>query len=190
MRSYLLLTLVLFAACVTSPASAQSTSGQKSLGMFGAWRTYSYTENKQPVCYMAETVSFPKSKKFKRGSSYLMITERPAENSKDVVSFTSGYNFKAASDVKITVGKRLFHLFTTKDTAWSRDAGTDRVLTAAIRAGPAMKINGVPDQRGVGPVTDILNIKGAAQAYMAVAKACGIEVEAPPKPAPARKKHK
>jgi len=122
-------------------------------------------------------------KKLKRGDAFLMITHRPGENSKDVVSYKAGYNFKASSDVAVIAGKKSFDLFTDKDTAWSRDPGTDHALAAAIRSGSTLKITGSPSMKGVASVSDSIPLKGAAAAYDAISKACGYPVEAPPKPA-------
>lgn len=164
------------------PAFAQSGGAQKSLGTFGGWRAYTYTENNQPVCYMVETIHFAPSKKLKRALAYLMITHRPAENSKDVISYTSGYNFKAASDVAVTIDKKTFSLFTQKSTAWSRDPATDRAIAAAMQNSKSMKLSGVPAAKGVSAVTDTLDLKSAATAYKAIGKACGLETEPPSKP--------
>jgi len=177
-----------------SLALAQPDSSQKSLGTYGAWQTFTYNEGKQPVCYMVKAAHFPvsKKKKFARGPAYLMITHRPGENSKDVFNYVSGYNFKTGSDVTIHIGKSSFNLFTQKDSAWSRDAATDRALALAIRGNPNLKAIGTPAQKGMGTNTDTLDLKGAAAAYQAIGKACGLEVEpvakTPAKPASATKK--
>jgi hypothetical protein len=187
--------LVLFLVSFIFPALAIAGSAQKSLGTFGVWQTYSYTDGDQPVCYMVKPahIPAPKNKKFKRGAAYLMITHRPGENSKDVVSYTSGYNFKSPSDVTVHIGKDTFDLFTQKDSAWSRDTKTDHALVAAIRSNGFMKVVGSPAQN-VSVITDTLDLKGSAAAYQAIGKACGLELENPPKtPAKqglaAKKKH-
>ncbi len=182
-----LVIIVILAAALAVPALAQS-GAQKSLGTFGVWQAYSYKDGDQPVCYMVKAAHFPKSKKFKRGTAYLMITHRPAENSKDVVNYTSGYNFKPATDVAVHIGKNTFDLFTQKDTAWSRDPKTDHALAAAIRNSPNMKTTGTPAQTGMGTITDTLDLRGATAAYQAIGKACGIAVETPVKMTSTRKK--
>jgi hypothetical protein len=190
MRCFILVIVLMFG---TASAFAQVSAGQKLLGVFGVWRAYTYKDGDQPVCYMVKTAGFPKiitNKKFARGAAYLMITHRPGENSKDVVNYTAGYNFKPASDVTIHAGKDDFDLFTQKDTAWSRDTKTDHALSAAIRHNSFIKIIGLPAQK-VSPVTDTLDMKGAAEAYQAIGKACGYEADAPPAGASTHKnKHK
>jgi len=188
--------LVVLILLLAAPAWAQPKDNQKSLGGFGTWKAYSYKDNGQPVCYMVKAVSFPKTGKFKRGPAYLMITHRPAENSNDVVSYTSGYNFKTASDVTASSGKNSFDLFTQKDTAWSRDAKTDHALASLIRDGAFIKMKGFPaDTKYMSSVTDTLDVKGAGAAYKAIGVACGLLKDEQPKkiqkiaPAP-KKKHK
>lgn len=191
-RFLILLTLLLAGTTAAMAAAPSKDAGQKPLGTFGVWRTYSYTDGGNPVCYMVKEGQFPANKKFKRGASYLMITQRPGENSRDVVSYSAGYNYKPASDVTAVVGKTSFDLFTDKTTAWSRDAKTDHALATAIAGGTTMKMTGSPASGPMGSVTDSLDLKGSTQAYQAIGVACGLikpaAKAAPAKPASAAKK--
>lgn len=184
----------LFVISMTMPGVVRGNNAPHPLGSFGGWKAFSFEENKQPVCYMLQALHFSQRKTFKRGIGYVMITHRPSEGSKDVFSYTAGYTFKPESDVKITIGKKVFDLFTQNETAWSRDGITDHALAAAMRASPFMKVTGVPAQRGLTPVTDTVNLRGAAAAYQAIGKACGYPDDPPQKPAvkkpAAKKKHK
>jgi hypothetical protein len=177
-------------AATPAPAKPSVTKqpAAKSLGTFGNWKAFTFSQSGQPVCYMTLALH-PPAGHMKRGPSYLMITHRPGEGSKDVVSFTSGYNFKPTSDAAVVVGKKSFDLFTETDTAWARDPATDHAVTTAIAAGTTLKFTGMPAQKGAKPIADTVNLKGAMLAYQAISKACGIPIEAPPKPAvPAKKK--
>lgn len=180
----------LFSVFVTTAAHAQQNSAQKSLGTFGSWQAFTYQENKDPVCYMVKTAKFPtpKNAKMKRGPAFLMITHRPGENNKDVVSYVAGYNFRPATNVDIKIGKNSFDLFTSKDTAWSRDSKTDQALAAAIRTNTTMKVSATPAQANMKNMTDTLDLTGAAQAYQAIGKACGYEADIPARPAVSKKK--
>ena len=162
-----------------APALAATASADKTLGTFGQWQASSSTTNNQPVCYMTLTKAFPKIGKTKRGTAYLMITHRPSEGSSDVVSYTSGYVFKAIDDVTLKIGKDDFSLFTQKDTAWARDTRTDHAIAAAIKANKVMTITGSPAAKGAKPVTDKIDLTGADKAYAAIGKACGLLKEAP-----------
>ncbi len=173
MKFLILLAILLFS--ISAPATAK-TSASTSLGSFGYWRAYMLTENNQNVCYMTLTARFLKSKKFRRGDALLTITHRPAESSKDVISYTAGYNYKPMSDAELHIGKQTFNLFTTQDSAWSRDAATDHKIAAAIRTSPSLSITGNPTTKGVASFTDKFALKGANEAYRAIGKACGVEV--------------
>jgi len=190
MNRVLFLGLFLLSFLVVPAQAASKKAEPQRLGIFGSWQAFATSEQKQPVCYMTLTTHFPKNKKFHRGDALLTITHRPAESSTDVVSYTAGYNYKAASSADLSIGKNSFSLFTAQDTAWSRDVVTDHKLAAAIRSASTLKITGTPAQKGIKPQTDTLVLKGAMQAYQAIGKACGIEPHEKPHPAPKAKAKK
>lgn len=177
----------LLAVILTLPQTGFAESGgtPKLLGTFGNWKAFSYGGEK-PVCYMTLATQV-QSKTFKRGETYLMITHRPAENIKDVVSYTAGYSFKSPSDVTVDAGKKSFDLFTQKDTAWSRDPTTDHALASAIRGNAKIKLTGTPAGKNAKPVSDTIDLKGASAAYQAINKACGYPVEETKKKPEAKK---
>lgn len=170
-------------------AAAPHKDTQKSLGSFGNWRTYTFTEGSTQACYMSLTAPVAKIKNIKqRGAARLTITHRPAESSKDVVSYAPGYTYKAATSAEAHIGKAHFSLFTSADAAWTRDASADRMMATAIRNGATMTVTGTPAAKGTSPVTDHIDLKGAAQAYRAIGKACGYPDDTPK--APQKKKAK
>ncbi len=177
----------------SAPKDKSKDSGQKLLGAFGNWRALSYEEKGSRVCYMTMTGKTAKIKNFSRSDARLIITHRPDEGSRDVVSFAAGYNFKPVSDAHAHIGKEDFNLFTANDTAWARDAATDRKLAAAIRHGTTLTLTGTPSSKKIRKdVTDTLNLSGALSAYNAISKACGYPEDKPPPKAAktAKKPHK
>ena len=174
-------------AIVLLPVAA--SAAPESLGKFNNWETFSYTEDGQTICYMTQSIKAappvvpaakgkPQSKPASRGPATLMITHRPAENSYDVVSYSTGIKLRPASDAKIEIDtKQSFNLFTQNDTAWSRDAATDKALSAAIRGGNTFTFTGTTAKNG--RVNDTVNLKGSAAAYRAISKACGLAVAEP-----------
>src|SRR5262249_23826588 len=126
-------------------AAAPTPIAPKTLGTFGAWTVFAYTEKEQKTCYMvAHAQKTAPMKKIKTRSAWITITQRPDENSTDVFSYSSGYNFDADGNVIARIGKNDFILFPQKDPAWSRDAKTDRQITAPIRRNATMTIAGLP----------------------------------------------
>lgn len=182
MKHFRPLLAIALIATLMMPNATGAKDTQKSLGTFGNWRAYSSNDDKRPVCYMALAQHIPAKKGFKRGAAYLMITHRPTEGSTDVVSYIAGYNFKTGSDAKVQIGKADFSLFTQDNTAWARDASTDHKLAAAIRTHDSLIFTGTPFAKGMGGTTDKLNLKGSADAYRAIGKACGIKTDTPAKP--------
>lgn len=173
--------LVLFSVTPTHAAAVP-----QKLGKFGYWSAYTITEQGQPVCYMTLTAKPPpdkskKAKKTKRGDITIMITHRMQEGSINVFSYSAGTKLKSATEAVITIDKVKFDLFTQDDTAWSRDAQTDRALALAIRKGGTLTFTGL-NAKGE-KLGDVINLKGAGQAYQAISKPCGVvapEASRPP----------
>lgn len=180
MKKHLILTVFLTFFLLCAPAPAGATAPKK-LGKFGYWTAY-VIPGAQPVCYMTLTAQppIPKGSKLKRGPVTLMITHRPAEGSLDVVSYDAGTKFAPSSEVTLDAVGKSFNLFTQGDTAWARDATTDRAITGAIRAAEKITITGTASKGGA--FADTIVMKGSAASYKAITEACGLSVSkvAPP----------
>ncbi len=146
------------------------------LGQFDYWVAYKIPSASQPVCYMSlsATPPVPKGSKLKRGAVTLMITHRPAEGALDVVSYAAGAKFAPSSEVSVKAGDKTFSLFTQDDTAWARDAATDRALAAAIRSSANITITGTASSGG--SFADTISMKGSSKAYQTMTQACGLSV--------------
>lgn len=164
-----LLTTALIATTAL-PVAAAETGMSNQIGVFSRWTAYSFTEQGKPVCFMSAepTKSLPAGAK--RGEIYAMITHRPADMSRGVVSVVIGYPFKKDSDLTVTVGKQSFQLMTDGDTAWTRDEQTDTALATAIKNGDSMVVTG-ESARGT-KTTDTFSLAGATAALAAIDKAC------------------
>jgi len=176
MKRFLLLCSVLTLA--VSPALADSQP--RKLGKFDYWSAYQMVDGKQNVCYMSLTAQppVPKGSKLKRDSVTLMVTERPGENALDVFSYAAGTKFAPSSEVTVKAGEKTFNLFTQGDTAWARDTATDHALAQALRSNASITITGTAAVGG--SFVDTISMKGALQAYKAIAQACGIAGPADP----------
>ena len=155
---------------------------ERALGTFGAWHAYVYNEGGQTVCYMVTTKLIKPTDARKRADPYLMITHRPIEASTDVVSYGAGLRLDSWRDVTIRIDQSRFDLFSVRDTAWTRDAQTDHRLAAAIRSARLARITGFPGKKGAKKITDQFNLSGAAAAYRAIGRACGLLPDIPRKP--------
>lgn len=186
-RSLILLGLLAFSFAFTAaPAQAEAP---KNLGKFGYWEAYQLGEGEARTCYMTLRAKppIPKGSKLKRGEVTMMLTHRPAEGALDVFSYDAGTKFKPASDVAFQVGDTVYGLFTQGNTAWARDSITDKEIANALRKGQSITITGTAATGG--PFADTIALKGSADAYRAMSKACAIPVpDEPQSPTPAAKK--
>ena len=105
-----------------------------------------------------------------RGKIYALITNRPAEGTKDVFSYITGYTYKAGSEASIEIDDKTYTLFTQDDTAWAPDAESDRALAKAIREGAKMVVKGV-SSRGTN-TRDTFSLKGSSNAYDRINNEC------------------
>lgn len=166
-----LCTIVFFSVMLIFSATAKA-SEPKLLGTFGDWTAYSFTENGNKVCYMASQPKTAVGNYTSRGDVFALIAHRPAEKTKDVFSYITGYPYKPGSDVTITVNGRTHKLFTQDDTAWAADAAGDRALSQGIRAGTTMIVKGT-SKRGT-LTTDTFGLSGSSKAYQAISSACDV----------------
>ena len=154
-------------------------------GAYGDWSLYEFQQDGGPVCYLASRILKSSASIPGRRPSYVLITNRPGEGKGGVVSVVGGYAYQDGSIVTVAIGRRQFHLFTDRDTAWAEDSD-DPLIVAALHSGATLNVSGHMKD---GPViTDNFNLKGAAEALIALDKACPM----PGRPAAkaAHKKHK
>ncbi len=159
---------------VTAAGSATAAEPKKSLGKFGLWRTFAYEEGGQTVCYMVTTKMVKPTAKAKERTPYLMITHRPVEGSTDVFSYGAGVDLDSKHGAEIGIGKESYELFSVKKNAWAREPMTDHKIAKAIRTSATAVLTGIPAQRRARTVRDRFSLKGAAEAYRAIGKACGV----------------
>ena len=176
--------LALLASVLAVPALSANTPKEKLLGTYGSWRAYAYDEGGQTVCYMVTTKILKTSAAKKRATPYLMITHRPIEASRDVVSYGAGTLLDSKHGVKLRVGKASFDLFSVRDTAWARDSLTDHKIAASVLNAPYAQISGIGTKKDMKIISDRFDLLGANSAYHAIGKACGLLETAPKKPTP------
>lgn len=158
------------AAVLIAPAGTARAAEPSLLGQFGEWSAYVFNEDGGKVCFMTAQPKKMEGNYTKRGDVFAQITHRPAEGSKDVFSYITGYSFKAGSDANITIDGETFALFTQDDTAWAPDAVTDEKLAQALRKGSTMTIKGTSSRGTL--TTDTFNLKGTGAAHDAINKEC------------------
>ena len=159
--------LLCFLVGIDTPALAEI-----SLGKHTDWEAFKARENGKLVCYMGAVPTKSQGKYTKRGRTFLLITHRTAEKSKNVISLQAGYTFKKTSEVELVIGKSKFKLFTDGPWAFASNADTDNKLVESMIRGAALIVRGI-SSRGT-QTTDTYSLKGFTAAYKAIGKACKI----------------
>lgn len=167
LRPYILTVFSLFIMSVAAPAFADEP---KLLATEGKWSAYSYVENKKTVCYILSQPDKDEGKYVQRGSIYALITNRPADGSKNVFSYIAGYPYKPGSDVFVEIDGSEFTLFSQDDTAWAPDAATDDKIAKAMAKGSSMVVKGV-SARGT-PTIDTYSLEGSGAAHKVMTASC------------------
>ena len=165
-----ILGLAVIAIAALSPTNAHA-SEPKLIGTYGDWAAYTFEENGNKVCYMASKPTKAEGNYTRRGDVFALVTHRPAENSKNVFSYITGYTYKTNSDVTMTVdGSTRYTLFTHKDMAWANTAEDDNAIAESLRRGSRFVVKGTSSRGTL--TTDTFSLKGSSAAHDAITKAC------------------
>lgn len=171
MLRFLTLTLITTVTIMGFSGLAQA-SKPTLLGTFGDWRAYTFTENGNKVCYMAAEPKTKVGNYTSRDDVFALITHRPAEKTRDVFSYITGYPYKSGSEVAIDVNGKTYKLFTQDQTAWAADAAADQTLVGSIRAGSNMVVKGTSIRGTL--TTDTFSLNGSGKAYSTISTECGL----------------
>ena len=170
-RTIVLAGLAALAICFT--ASGANAAEPRLIGDYGQWSAYVFTEDGNKVCYMASQPQKMEGAYSKRGDVFALITHRPAEGTRNVFSYITGYGYKPGSDASVKIDANRFTLFTQDETAWAPDAQTDNKIAESIRRGSSMVVKGT-SARGT-LTTDTFSLKGSSAAHDAISKECGVQ---------------
>ena len=150
----------------------QTSSAQEPtlLGEFGDWAAYSYTSGQGKVCY---AVSVPKSSEptgVNRDPVFFLISHFPKQGVRNEVSTIIGYPFRKESVAQLTIGDRVFELFTSGDGAWADSAAKDREIVDALKKGSKMDLKGT-SWRGTN-TRDNYSLQGVTAAVDKIDESC------------------
>ncbi len=166
------LSLITVFTLVFSLGQAAQAGEPRLIGTHGDWSAFVFIEDGNKVCYMASQPKKSEGNYSRRDEPFALVTHRPAEGTKNVFSYITGYTYKAGGDATIKIDGKRFALFTQDDTAWAPDAETDNKLAKTIKAGSKMIVEGT-SSRGT-ETKDIFGLKGSTAAYDAISKECGV----------------
>ena len=181
---------------VSTPPAAQAADGEPAdsrqepslEGLYSDWSLYAMQENGNLTCYLSSGLERSSDNVARRRPAVVLITNRPAEGRRGMVSVNPGYVYEDNSQVLMSIGRRQFHLFAVGGSAWAEDAD-DAQIIAAIRGGSTLVVTG---RAKSGPTTtDTFSLRGFGPALVALDRACpvaGAPSAAAPRKATKRKK--
>jgi len=142
----------------------------KSVGKFNDWESFVLSQEGNKVCFAQSIPVVRAPKKLKRDSSRLFVSFRPAENIKNEVSVTNGYDFKLKAPVTAKSGKKSYDLFSKGRFAWVVDNDDETKLIVTMKRASRLMIIGNTDKDD--QTTDHYSMMGFTKAYNTAKKSC------------------
>jgi len=142
----------------------------KSLGKFKDWESFILPQEENKICFAQSIPVVRAPKKIKRDPSRLFISFRPAENIKNEISVTNGYEFKLKAPVTAKSGKKSYDLFSKGKFAWVVDSKDEAKLIVTMKKASRLMIVGNSDNGN--QTTDHYSMMGFSKAYSAAKKNC------------------
>ncbi len=176
----------LLRAAETEPVDSREEPSLE--GAYNDWSLYALQENGNLICYLSSGLERSSDNVARRRPAVVLITNRPAEGRRGVVSVNPGYTYEDDSTVLLSIGRRQFHLIPAGGAAWAEDADDPQII-AAIRGGSTLVVTGHAKN---GPATtDTFSLRGFGPALLALDRACPVAVPASAQTVhPAHKKRK
>ena len=143
----------------------------KSIGKYKDWESFILSTEGNKICYAQSIPVIRAPKKLKRDPSRLFISFRPAENVKNEVSVTNGYEFKLKAPVEAKSGKKTYDLFSKGRFAWVVDNKDEKKLISTMKKASRLMIIGNTEKGD--QTTDHYSMMGFTKAYNTAKKSCG-----------------
>ena len=153
---------------ILSPANAEENL--KSVGKFKDWESFVLLQDGNKTCFAQSIPVVRAPKKLKRDPSRLFVSFRPAENIKNEISVTNGYEFKLKTPVAARSGKKSYDLFSKGRFAWVVDKEDETKLIATMKKASRLMIIGNTDKDE--QTTDHYSMMGFTKAYNSAKKKC------------------
>jgi hypothetical protein len=142
----------------------------KSTGKYKDWESFVLLQEGNKVCFAQSIPVVRAPKKLKRDESRLFVSFRPAENIKNEVSVTNGYEFKLKAPVEAKSGKKSYDLFSKGRFAWVVDNKDETKLITTMKKASRLMIVG-NSVKGT-QTTDHYSMMGFTKAYNTAKKSC------------------
>ena len=161
--------LILFLFCFTFE-TLSAEENLKSIGKFKDWESFILSQEGNKVCFAQSTPVVRAPKKLKREPSRLFVSFRPAQNIKNEISVTNGYDFKLKAPVTAKSGKKKYDLFSKGRFAWVVDNGDEKKLIITMKKASRLMIIGNTEKGD--QTTDHYSMMGFTKAYNTAKKNC------------------
>jgi hypothetical protein len=165
LKKILLIFLFIFAANYSN-----AEENLKSLGKFKDWESFVLSQEGAKICFAQSIPVVRAPKKLKRESSRLFVSFRPAEDIKNEISVTNGYEFKLKSPVEAKSGKKKYDLFSKGRFAWVVENEDEAKLISTMKKASRLMIVG--NAKEGSQTTDHYSMMGFTKAYNTAKKNC------------------
>ena len=160
--------LLIFVSLICSASLAEDNI--KSIGKFKDWESFILSKEGNKICFAQSIPVVRAPKKLKRDPSRLFVSFRPAENIKNEVSVTNGYEFKPKAPVIAKSGKKSYDLFSKGNFAWVVDNEDEKKLITTMKKASRLMIIGNTSKGD--QTTDHYSMMGFTKAYNTAKKSC------------------
>tara|TARA_Y100000590_G_scaffold225509_1_gene254928 strand:+ start:45 stop:551 length:507 start_codon:yes stop_codon:yes gene_type:complete len=164
-KKILLISLFLFIY-----SSLNAEENLKSVGKYKDWESFILLKEGNKICFAQSIPVIRAPKKLKRDPSRIFVSFRPAENIKNEISVTNGYEFKLKSPVTAKSGKKSYDLFSKGRFAWVVDNDDESKLIVMMKKASRLMIIGNTDKGD--QTTDHYSMMGFTKAYNSAKKSC------------------
>ena len=135
---------------------------------FVDWSFFKTTRGDMTICYLASTPIKNSGYLDRRGEPYFLVTD--VVDDADEVTASSGFIYKASSDVEVSFGSRKFYLFPYLAVAWANDVNDDLDIIKEMQKSDEMIVSGTSRDNKV--THDTYSLIGFAKAYQKLKKEC------------------
>ena len=149
---------------------ANAEENLKSVGKFKDWESFVLLQDGNKTCFAQSIPVVRAPKKLKRDPSRLFVSFRPAENIKNEVSVTNGYEFKLKAPVTAKSGKKYYDLFSKGRFAWVVNSDDESKLIVTMKKASRLMIIGMTKKDD--QTTDHYSMMGFTKAYNTAKKSC------------------
>ncbi len=168
-----MLRALLFGLIICLMLASFESQAQTLINNFGDWSAFSDGKGESKTCYIASVPKKETGNYKTRGNTYILVTHRPGEKTRDVIELRAGYVYRKDSEVIVNIDGQIYKLFTDRGTAWAHDSKADRSISRMMIRGKSMVVTGFS---GRGTKTeDTYSLSGFTAAYKAIGNACGVK---------------